>query len=806
MRRVLAPLGGAISFACVVFLVIGGLAWVTVEALHIENERAIAKAHADAAQQERLALWQLDSRLFPAWGVENNRAYAHYFAFYTPYPVVVNNAWGNAEQKMASPLLTTELPDWMTLHFQLDPVRGWESPQVMGNEGEVKLRIQLKAVCDLTPELLYTHRCTALAELREKFPVKASHDQLMRHESLNPDDSYLAVPFQYDQKFSANPVSAPNPASARSRDIPAPVQPPMVPLPPLPKTDADTARKAAAPTGRGADPEPAAPAQEAQPQAPVPTVDSRDAANGNRGRANPPPANEPAGGYKSREGVAKATQDDFRGTQNNSALAVSPGFAGNDLGAVAAAPKVEQARKETGAGPSPAAPKIAAAILAPRAGKPAAALPEDDGKLSPKPGDGGVRFASPEPVKDKTPDRDEKKAEAKKLVVPVEKPPTVQVGPMRSVWLKDSNGREVLVLVRAARLENKTVFQGVLLDWPKLQAVLLGEILGQLPQAKLTPVRDNTTPNERLMTALPAVLEPGPEPAPPPLGWTPLRIGLTLSWVAALLALAAVGFVGWTLIDLSERRIRFVSAVTHELRTPLTALRLYTDLLSSGMISEEEKQKEYLRTLGHESERLNTLIENVLDFAKVERGKAAYEFSVGNLGEVVARAVEVHRHRSDREGIEVGVAIPERLPPALIDPRAIELAILNLLDNAFKYAKDGGRVDVDIESRGRALEVRVSDRGPGIPPEEHDQIFERFVRGRGATEKRIRGSGIGLSLVKHIAESHGGTIRVESPATPGGRGSAFILTIPAAPTVAAPTTTSAADPGEVKKPAPAQSL
>lgn len=778
MRRVLAPLGGAISFACVVFLVIGGLAWVTVEALHIENERAIAKAHADAAQQERLALWQLDSRLFPAWGVENNRAYAHYFAFYTPYPVVVNNAWGNAEQKMASPLLTTELPDWMTLHFQLDPVRGWESPQVMGNEGEVKLRIQLKAVCDLTPELLYTHRCTALAELREKFPVKASHDQLMRHESLNPDDSYLAVPFQYDQKFSANPVSAPNPASARSRDIPAPVQPPMVPLPPLPKTDADTARKAAAPTGRGADPEPAAPAQEAQPQAPVPTVDSRDAANGNRGRANPPPANEPAGGYKSREGVAKATQDDFRGTQNNSALAVSPGFAGNDLGAVAAAPKVEQARKETGAGPSPAAPKIAAAILAPRAGKPAAALPEDDGKLSPKPGDGGVRFASPEPVKDKTPDRDEKKAEAKKLVVPVEKPPTVQVGPMRSVWLKDSNGREVLVLVRAARLENKTVFQGVLLDWPKLQAVLLGEILGQLPQAKLTPVRDNTTPNERLMTALPAVLEPGPEPAPPPLGWTPLRIGLTLSWVAALLALAAVGFVGWTLIDLSERRIRFVSAVTHELRTPLTALRLYTDLLSSGMISEEEKQKEYLRTLGHESERLNTLIENVLDFAKLEKRTVQAHCLPIAVDDLLEQVKLTWADRLANEGREfVAVSTLPAGQCVTTDSRIASQILGNLIDNARKYSQEAEDKRIWLWARpgefGRII-FEVEDRGPGVAASESSMIFRPFRRGQNVSA--TGGAGLGLALAKQWSDLLGGTLSYRS--ADGGTGACFRLELP----------------------------
>ena len=100
------------------------------------------------------------------------------------------------------------------------------------------------------------------------------------------------------------------------------------------------------------------------------------------------------------------------------------------------------------------------------------------------------------------------------------------------------------------------------------------------------------------MTALPVQLDPGPEPELPPAGWTPLRIGLVLAWIAAIIAFAAVGFAGWRLIDLAERRIRFVSAVTHELRTPLTSLRLYLDLLVSGMIQDEAKRQEYLEHAG----------------------------------------------------------------------------------------------------------------------------------------------------------------------------------------------------------------
>src|SRR5207248_4639778 len=123
-------------------------------------------------------------------------------------------------------------------------------------------------------------------------------------------------------------------------------------------------------------------------------------------------------------------------------------------------------------------------------------------------------------------------------------------------------------------------------------------------------------------TALPFRLEPGPaDPADAEPGWTPLRVGLTLSWAAALVALLAVGLGGWTLLDLSERRIRFVSAVTHELRTPLTTLRLYLDMLMNGLVRDEKQREEYIRTLHAEAERLNRLVGNVLDFSRLEKSR-----------------------------------------------------------------------------------------------------------------------------------------------------------------------------------------
>ena len=226
-----------------------------------------------------------------------------------------------------------------------------------------------------------------------------------------------------------------------------------------------------------------------------------------------------------------------------------------------------------------------------------------------------------------------------------------------------------------------------------------------------------------------------------------------------------------------ERRLAnlksdFVANVSHELKTPLSLVRMFSELLQSGRVESEEKRRQYLQIIVGESDRLASLIENVLDFAKVERGRQAYHFADGNLGEVVARAVDVCRVRAEREGTELELDTAPGLPTVRLDERAIEIAVINLIDNAMKYAP--GRVSVAVVPTSGALEVRVTDRGPGIVPEDRKRIFERFVRGKPSEGKQVRGSGIGLALVKHIAEAHGGKAWVE-PGAP--KGSVFVLSV-----------------------------
>jgi hypothetical protein len=227
-RRLLTPWGGALVFVLIVGLVIGGLGWVTVAALRVEEAQQQAAARADAVNKERLALWQLDSRMFPTLGVENNRPFAHYFALHIPYPVVLPLGNSTAEPvQVPSPLLSADLPDWMLLHVQIDPQAGWSSPQVIGTELEEKLRSQTddeQALRNATPE-----RQDLLKKLRELFPTSEVYETLAEREKAftNADDSPLAVPLFSDPPSTPSaPVPAADGAAAsRSAKLPSEPQP-----------------------------------------------------------------------------------------------------------------------------------------------------------------------------------------------------------------------------------------------------------------------------------------------------------------------------------------------------------------------------------------------------------------------------------------------------------------------------------------------------------------------------------------------------------------------------------------------------
>ena len=238
---------------------------------------------------------------------------------------------------------------------------------------------------------------------------------------------------------------------------------------------------------------------------------------------------------------------------------------------------------------------------------------------------------------------------------------------------------------------------------------------------------------------------------------------LILISMALAVIVAGLGFIVWAMRR--ERRLNqlksdFISNVSHELKTPLSIISMFGELLAMGRSRGAEQTAEYAEIIRRESVRLSRLIDNVLDFAKIERGVDVYEFASDDLGEVVRRALEISDHRLDSAGMELELDIADDLPPARIDANAMTLAVLNLVDNAIKYAVAGERLFVSVRAEGDELILEVRDLGPGIPVDEREQVFERFYRSREVRLKPIRGSGIGLALVHHIAVAHGGTVEV----------------------------------------------
>lgn len=225
----------------------------------------------------------------------------------------------------------------------------------------------------------------------------------------------------------------------------------------------------------------------------------------------------------------------------------------------------------------------------------------------------------------------------------------------------------------------------------------------------------------------------------------------------------------------NELKSEFISNVSHELKTPLSIISMFGEMLANGRTKGPEQSTEYAEIIWRESVRLGRLIDNVLDFAKIERGMGVYEFAESDVGEIVERAVDLVGRRLTTAEMTIDVKIEPELPLVKLDGNAFTLAVMNLIDNAIKYASDGKRIELDLRREGDRIVLTVRDFGPGIEPEEQEQIFERFYRARAVRLKPIRGSGIGLALVRHIARAHHGDVSVTSVL---GKGSTFQLWLP----------------------------
>jgi signal transduction histidine kinase len=254
---------------------------------------------------------------------------------------------------------------------------------------------------------------------------------------------------------------------------------------------------------------------------------------------------------------------------------------------------------------------------------------------------------------------------------------------------------------------------------------------------------------------------------------------IAVSTIAAGLALLSLWRNFHRQLRLAELKDNFVSSVSHELRAPIASVRLMAEGLERGRIAEPEKQREYFRFIVQECQRLTALIQNVLDVSRIDLGRKQYDFELANVSKLVTETVNAMQPAANERHIQLRATLADSTLNAVLDARAIQQALVNLIDNALKHSPAGAEVTVSAATRygdARAwLDISVEDHGEGIPASEHERIFERFYRVGSELRRQTPGAGIGLAIVKDIVEAHHGRVRVQSEP---GKGSRFTMELP----------------------------
>jgi signal transduction histidine kinase len=344
------------------------------------------------------------------------------------------------------------------------------------------------------------------------------------------------------------------------------------------------------------------------------------------------------------------------------------------------------------------------------------------------------------------------------------------------------------MIERTIRAQDGVRTQGFWIDWPALKSRLQTVSGDLLPTADLLPLAGpdaESAPSALRLASVPVLLSPGPIPTAPAEWLTATHATLGVTWLAVLAAVIAIAFVLRASMELGDRRGRFVSAVTHELRTPLTTFCLYTEMLADGMVPDDATRSDYLGTLKGESRRLAGIVENVLDYARLGGIVRTNGHGPLPVPDLLAQALPALERRAAAAGMTLEVRT-ERVDGLSIatDPRTLERILLNLVDNACKYAcqADDRRIHLWIAGSDGSVRFTIRDHGPGVPRAEHRRIFQPFHRARRDAAGPQSGLGLGLALARGLARSLGGDLRLSRDRRAGAE---FILTIPAAETASA---------------------
>jgi signal transduction histidine kinase len=253
--------------------------------------------------------------------------------------------------------------------------------------------------------------------------------------------------------------------------------------------------------------------------------------------------------------------------------------------------------------------------------------------------------------------------------------------------------------------------------------------------------------------------------------------GLVLLLLALSLAALTLGLrLAMQQVEVAELKSGFLANVTHELKTPLAMIRMASETLELGRVRNEEDTRRFLAVIGRECRRLTHMINNVLDFAKIEEGKREFLFAPADLGRILKDTIELFEPQFKQGRFELHVDVQPDLPQAEVDAQAITQCLINLVDNAIKYS--GERHDIALrawtDGDGWAR-IAVTDRGIGVAPKDVERIFEKFTRADTGLVHNVKGSGLGLALVRHIARAHGGDVTLVSAPE---QGSTFTLILP----------------------------
>ncbi len=344
---------------------------------------------------------------------------------------------------------------------------------------------------------------------------------------------------------------------------------------------------------------------------------------------------------------------------------------------------------------------------------------------------------------------------------------------MTPLWLGDD-----LVLARRVMADGQEYIQGCLLDWPAIKAGLRDQVADLLPDADLAPVLSASQNQGHRLAALPLRLISVPDPHEGGIS-SATRLMLAIAWTGVLVAAAAVAALLCGVLRLSQRRAAFVSAVTHELRTPLTTFHMYTEMLSEGMVRDPHQQRTYLSTLRAEASRLSRLVENVLAYARLERGRSNGRVEELPLDRLLDPIRQRLADRATQAGMEMVFEAGDEALATMVrtNPSAIEQVLFNLVDNACKYAAgaEDKRIHLSAERSGGVVRLRVRDHGPGLSRVAARRLFRPFSKSAHEAAHTAPGIGLGLALCDRLARDMGARLWLERGTA---EGASFVLTLP----------------------------